>query len=250
LGLAEGQPGRLRLGLLLLMATAMVKFEGMLLLVLWCLMVALDKDARSAFWPPRRMAWIGLLGLAGWVPYVVFRLHGPVPHPESAWLSLLVGNAGNALQIAPMTCLSILARRFVNNDFAVWSTADNHHAVWHGHWTGLASLFDQATLGVAWVCVLMLVAAWSRGGKLRWTTLRLGAVFLAFAGLIGVIWSSTHSGPLDYAGALDGSADILGGRYMYPVLLSWFVAGVVLLARTSACPQGPVEETPTAVSGP
>jgi hypothetical protein len=248
LGLAERQPGRLRLGLLLLLAAAMVKFEGILLLGLWGLMVALDKDARCAFWPPGRMARIGLLGLAGWIPYGVFRLHGPVPHPESAWLSLLFRNAGDVLQIAPMTCLSILARRFLNNDFAVWSAADNHHAVWQGQWTGLASLFDQATLGVAWVCVLILVAAWSRGGRLRWTTLRLGVVFLVFAGLIGVVWSSTHSEPLDYSGALDSGADNPYGRHLYPVLLSWFVAGVVLLARAGACPRVPVGETPA--SGP
>jgi hypothetical protein len=239
LGLAEGQPGRLRLGLLLLMATAMVKFEGMLLLALWVMLLALDRDARCAFWPLRRMVRVGLLGLAGWIPYVVFRLHGPVPHPESTWLSLLVGNAGNVLQIAPMTCLSILARRFVNNDFAVWGAADNHHAVWQGHWTGVASLFDEATLGVAWVCVLIVVAAWSRGGKLRWTALKLCLVFLVFACVISIVWSSTHSAPLDYAGALDGSTDSTGGRYLYPVLLSWFAVSVVLLTRSGAYPCRP-----------
>jgi hypothetical protein len=93
------------------------------------------------------------------------------------------------------------------------------------------------------------VAAWSRGGKLRWTTLKLCLVFLVFAGVISIVWSSTHSGPLDYGGALDGSKDTTGGRYLYPVILSWFVAGVVLLARAGTCLRMPVEETPTAVSG-
>jgi hypothetical protein len=213
------------------------------------LLLALDKDARSAFWPPKRAAWVVVLGLAGWIPYVVFRLHGPVPHPESAWLSLLVRHAGEVIQIAPMTCLSLLSRRFLNNDFAAWSAADNHHAVWQGQWIGLASLFDQATLGIAWVCVLMMLAAWSRGGTLRWTALKLGLVFLVFAVVISIVWSSTHSEPLDYAGALDGSADTTGGRYLYPVLLSWFVAGAVLLARTSACPRAQADEASAAVSG-
>jgi hypothetical protein len=88
------------------------------------------------------------------------------------------------------------------------------------------------------------VAAWSRGGKLRWITLKLCLVFLVFAGVISIVWSSTHSAPLDYAGALDGSADILGGRYMYPVLLSWFVADVVLLARAGVCSAASREVTP------
>jgi hypothetical protein len=31
---------------------------------------------------------------------------------------------------------------------------------------------------------------------------------------------------------LNGSDDYLGGRYLYPVLMAWLVAGVVLLLRT------------------
>jgi len=84
----------------------------MLLLALWVVLLMLNKDTRAAVWPPKRVAWIGLLGLAGWIPYMVFRLHGPVSHPQSAWLSLLARNAGNVFHVAPMTCLSVLARRF------------------------------------------------------------------------------------------------------------------------------------------
>jgi hypothetical protein len=116
--------------------------------------------------------------------------------------------------------------------------------VWQGQWTGLASLFDQATLGVAWVCVLLLLAAWGRGGKLRWATLKLGLAFLVFGLVIGMVWSSTHSEPLNYAGALNGGLLGLGGRYLYPVLLSWFVAGVVLLARAGVHPVASREVTP------
>jgi hypothetical protein len=113
----------------------------------------------------------------------------------------------------------------------------------------VVSLFDEATLGVAWVCVLIVAAAWSRGGKLRWTVIRLGLAFLIFGMVIGVIWSSTHSTPLDYGGALDSGADNPDGRHCYPVLLSWFVAGMVLLVRAGACPQEPVKEAPASVSG-
>ena len=89
LGMAEKQPGRIRLGLLLLMATAMVKFEGIVLLGFWSVLLLLDKDSRTAFsghcagsvWP----VW---LAIAGWIPYLIFRLHHPVPHPESAWLGV------------------------------------------------------------------------------------------------------------------------------------------------------------------
>ena len=245
LGLAEKQAGRIRLGLLLLMAGAMVKFEGFVLLGFWGLLLLLDKEGRAALWPPRRFVLAGLFGFAGWIPYLVFRLHHPVPHPESAWLGELGKNLGSVLTIAPMTCLAFLSRRFLNNDFASWGSTDNLHAVWQGKWLGLESFVDQATLGLAWVCVLMLVVAWLRGGKVRWTALRLSLVFLFFALFISVVWSSTHSDPLNYAGSIGGSDRITGGRYLYPALMSWFVAGFVLLVRAQPdCPlrSAPVEE--------
>ena len=114
--------------------------------------------------------------------------------------------------------------------------------MWQGKWLGLESFVDQATLGLAWVCVLVLVVAWLHGGKLRWTVLRLSLVFLIFALFISVVWSSTHSDPLNYAGSIGGSERITGGRYLYPVLMSWFVAGLVLLVR--AQPDQPVLPTP------
>ena len=233
LGMAENQPARIRLGLLLLMAAAMVKFEGIALLGFWGVLLLLDKDSRAVFWPVRRIGLAGLLGLAGWMPYIIFRLNHPVLHPESAWLGILVKNLGTVLAIAPMTCLAFLSRRFLNNDFASWSSTDNQHAVWQGKWMGLESFADQATLGMGWLCVLALILAWWHGGKLRWAGVRLALIFLTFAMFIGVVWSATHSEPLNYDGAISGSEGINGGRYLYGVLMSWFVAGFVLLIRAT-----------------
>lgn len=238
LGMVEKNLGRIRLGLLLMMATAMVKFEGIVLLGFWGILLLLDKDSRAAFWPVRRIGLAGLLGLAGWIPYLIFRLHHPVPHPESAWLGVFGKNIGIALSIVPMTCLAFLSRRFLNNDFAAWGSPDNQHAVWQGKWVGMESLFDQATLGMGWACLLALVIAWWHGGKLRWTMVRLALIFLAFATFIGFVWSVTHADPLNYNGALSASERIGGGRYLYPAFLSWFVAGFVLLVR--AQPDKPV----------
>ena len=98
---------------------------------------------------------------------VVFRLHGPVPHPDSGWFSLLIRNAGAVFHILPMTWMAMLSRRFLNNEFAFWNSADNQHAVWQGHWTGWPSLVDQWTQGAGWVCLLFLAVAWGRGGRWR-----------------------------------------------------------------------------------
>jgi len=231
-GIVEQQSGRLRLGLLLLLAVVMVKFEGLLLLGLWGMVLLLDRDSRSALWPVRRIGLAGVLGLAAWLPYVVFRLTGPAPHPESGWLDLLIKNASAVLHILPMTWLAMLSRRFLNSEFDAWGSLDNQHAVWQGHWTGWVSLVDQATQGLGWVCLLLLVVAWYRGERLRWMMVRLCLIFLTFATMVSLVWSTVHSSPLDYTLALSGRMDKLGGRYLYPVLIAWFVAGVVLLLRT------------------
>ena len=84
----------------------------------------------------------------------------------------------------------------------------------------------------------MFIVAWRHGGNLCWTVLRLSLVFVIFAMFISVVWSTTHSDPIDYTGAMAGSERITGGRYLYPAMMSWFVAGFVLLVR--AAPDKPV----------
>jgi hypothetical protein len=169
--------------------------------------------------------------MAAWLPYVLFRLHGPALHPESGWMNLLVQNAGAVLHIAPMTWVAMLSRRFLHDGFCFWISPDNQHAVWQGHWSGWQSLVDQSTQGAGWVCVLLLMVAWYRGARLRWMGFRLCVVFLAYATAISLVWSAVQSSPLDYTMALIGSGMLAGGRYLYPVLMAWFVAGVILLLR-------------------
>jgi hypothetical protein len=241
IGMAEKQPGRIRLGLLLFMASAMVKLEGMVLLGFWGILLLLDKDSRAAFWPLRRIALIVLLGVAGWIPFAIFKLHHPVSNASAGWLGLLVKNMGAVLSIAPMSCLALVLRRFFNNDLADWGAPDNQHAVWQGKWVGLESLVDQATLGLGWACLLLLVFACFHGGKLRWTVLRLSLLFFAFTIFIGVITTALLVEPLQYNLSLKVSDRIDGGRHLYPVLMSWFVAGFVLLAR--AAPDQPVSSS-------
>ena len=242
LGVAEKQAGRLRLGFLLLLAVVMVKFEGMILLGFWSMLLVFDRESRAAFWPMRRIGLAGVLGFAAWLPYVVFRLNGPALHPESHWLSMLIRNASAVFHILPMTWVAMLSRQFLSSDFASWDSPDNQHAVWQGHWAGWGSLVDQATQGAGWVCVLLLVVAWCRGGRLQWMVFRLFLVFLAFATMVSLVWSSVHSSPMNYTLALSGSETFTGGRYLYPVLMAWLVAGVVLLLRTLPGEPGDLNE--------
>jgi hypothetical protein len=238
IGMAEKQTGRIRLGLLLLMAAGMVKFEGVVLLGFWGILLLLDKDSRAAFWPLQRIGLAGLLGIAGWIPYAIFRLHHPTPNSESGWLGELIKNAGTVLGILPMVSLAFVARRFLNEDFASWGAPDNQHAVWQGKWVGFESFFDQGTLGLGWACLMLLVLAYAHGGKLRSTVLRLSLIFFSFTMFIAMVQSADYLNPLQYGEVLKSSDRIDGGRHVYPGLILWFVAGFVLLAR--AAPDKPV----------
>jgi len=245
IGMVDKQPGRIRLGLLVLMGLAMVKFEGVILFGIWCVLLLLDKDSRTAFWPVRRIGLAGVAGFLGWLPYLALRWQGTAPNTESAWPGQLIHNTATVLGIFPMNLLAFVSRRFFNGDFAAWGAPDNQHAVWQGKWVGAGSFVDQATLGIGWACLLLVALAWLRGGKLRWTVLRLVAVFVGFSIVLCIVWSSARSNPLVYNDSLAAGSDtITGGRYLYPVLMSWFVAGLVLLIR--ARPERPDSPAPVA----
>jgi hypothetical protein len=232
IGMVEQQAGRLRLGSLMMMALAMVKFDGMIILALWGLVLFPGRSSRTALWPPRRIGLAGLFGLIAWFPYVVFRLYGPVLSAETSWVKELMMSPGEVLGILPMTWVAMVSRRFLNNDFAMWGSPDNQHAVWQGHWLGWQSLVDHATRGVGWICLLMLAVAWYRGGRMRGVVFRLFLVFLAFAAAISVIQGAVLPAPKTYDLALAVSHLNAGGRYLYPVLMAWFMAGIILLLRT------------------
>ena len=121
--------------------------------------------------------------------------------------------------------------RLLDNSFAVWTSPDNQHAVWQGHWLGMQSLVDRWTQGAGWVCLLFLCVAWFQGKQVRWGIFRLFLVFLAFSLVVSVFWSTVQSSPMNYTMGLNGSDAITGGRYLYPVLVAWLAAGAILLLR-------------------
>jgi hypothetical protein len=245
LGLLERQECRLRLGLLLLMAAAMVKFDGMLLLALWCALLLLEPYGRELLLSPRRWGWPAAAGLAAWIPYFAFRLQGPVAHPESAWLRLLANDPGAVLQMLPTTWKALISPRLFHPELAAWTSRDGQAVLWSGRWTGWESLIDPSTLGLPWVCLLLLSAVWASRGPLRAAASRLAAVFLLFSIALGLVWSAIHSQPPDYGAALSISGNSTGGRYLFPALLAWFLGSALLLVRApsprgaSVSPQSP-----------
>ena len=150
---------RLGLGLTLLFGAAMTKFEGFIFLTLagtWMLMLP---SARPSWeWPPR--VWrVLLFCLLASLPFICLRSQIPSLHYESGWAGYALRHPDITLLNWPGIFLIMIARLFLNPAFARWN-GDDGRFHWAGRWDGFSSLYDQATLGLAWFCLLMTVALW------------------------------------------------------------------------------------------
>jgi hypothetical protein len=214
---------RLDLGLTLLFGAVMAKFEGFIFLALvggWMLLLPSARPPLKLlprFW--RSAAFCLLAAL----PFVCLRLQIPALNDESSW-------AGHVLH-HPTALLSTLsnwarlfqielARLFVNHDFANWSGEDGR-LHWIGKWDGMTSLYNQSTLGLAWLCLFMAVALWfavpARRQVIVWMLAMFVGATAAFCGMFATFVS------------IRGLNEVIGytveeaaGRYLLPVLLAWF----------------------------
>jgi hypothetical protein len=235
LGLAENEPGRLRLGLFIFMGSAMVKLDGGFLFGICGLLLLLDKQGRTVLWPVKKIGIAGLVGLIAWLPFFYFRAHA-LGHFNDKAPQLVMQNLPTAAKAAPMVWLELILRRLFNNDFASWTSPDNHHAIWSGKWMGLQSFADGATLGLGWVCLLALFYFLLNGQRLRRVALSIFVMSLVYSFVVCITflgWSlglEFQTGHF-YTRALSDSDAASGGRYLYPVFMSCFVAGSILLSR-------------------
>lgn len=235
LGLAENDPRRLRLGLFLLMGSAMVKIDGGFLFGVWGLLLLLTKEGRSVLWPINRIGVAGLVGLLAWLPYFFFRAHA-IGHVNDKAPDMVIQNWATAIRAAPMTWVALISGRLFNNGFASWTAPDAHHAVWIGKWMGLKSLADSATLGLGWVCLLFLFYFCMNGQRRRRVMLSFFIVFIAYSIVLCITflgWGLEQATQARnfFAIALTDGDTTEGGRYLYPLFISWFVAGSILLSR-------------------
>ena len=223
LWLMEKDRARLGLGLTLLFGAAMVKFEGALFLAIAVGWMLLAPSARpplrpwSQLWP-----WPAFCLLSA-LPYFCLRLQIPVLNFESSHVGGVLAHPASffsTLADWPRFFIVELARLFLNPAFADWS-GDTGRLHWIGQWTGLASLYNPSTLGLAWLCLLMTIALWFSVPVRRRVIVWMLAMFLgATAALTGVFVSFVSLEGLGRAIGYTG--DETGGRYLLPVLLAWF----------------------------
>ena len=213
----------------------MSKFEGIIFLALTAGWILLLPATRQLLKPsPRLWRMVAFCFLAA-LPFICLRAQIPVLHPESGWTGYALAHPGMTFSSAPKILLIMLARLFVNPDFAKWSAEDGH-LHWTGQWEGLSSLFNQMTPGLAWVGLLMTIALWfavpARRPIILWTL----AVFVSAAIAMSVVFASfvSISGLNDVINAR--TADDEAGRYLFPMLLAWASTTVIMFFADFSLP--------------
>jgi len=227
LGLVEKNRIRLGLGLTLLFGAAMTKFEGMIFLALTAGWILLLPWARPTLRPlPRFWRMLAFCFLAA-LPFICLRAQIPALHFESGWTGYAAAHPGMTLSSAPKLFLIMLARLFVDVDFAKWGAEDGH-VHWTGQWEGFSSLYNHLTLGLAWVCLLMTILLWVAAPARRPVILWTLGVFVSAVVAMSVVFASFVSvSGLDHV-IFERTADNTTGRYLFPMLLAWGATMVIL----------------------
>ena len=218
--LAGKDRARLGLGLTLLFGAAMSKFEGFIFLALVGSWILLLPSARPSLKPSPRLWWVLGFWLLAALPFICLRVQIPSLHFESGWTGYALHNPGSMFSNWPSLFLILLARLFVNSDFANWS-GEGGQLHWIGQWHGFSSVYSHMTLGLAWLCLLMTVALWfavpARRHVIVWIlAMFVGAMFALSAVFVSFVSIKGLSEVIGYTN--DGT----GGRYLLPVLLAWF----------------------------
>ncbi len=211
---------RLGLGLTFLFGAAMAKFEGFIFLALVGSWILLLPSARPSlklsppFW--RILAFWFLAAL----PFICLRIRIPVLHFESGWAGYALHSPGVTLSNWPGIVMIVLARLFLNPDFANWNGEDGQFH-WIGKWDGLSSLYNHSTLGLAWLCLLLTVALWFTLPAQRRVIVWILAMLVgAMTVLSGVFASFVNITSL--AQVMGYTSESTSGRFLLPVLLAWF----------------------------
>jgi len=242
---------RLGLGLTLLFGAAMTKFEGFIFLALVGSWMLLLPSARPALKLSPRVWRVLVFCFLAALPFICLRVQIPSLHYESGWAGYAWHNPGTTLSNWPSVFLIMIARLFVNPAFAHWS-GDGGRLHWSGRWDGISSLYDHATLCLAWLCLLMTVALWlaipARRQVIVWilamftgATFVLSGVFASFATIKGL------------SEAVDFTSELTGGRYLLPMLVAWFTTMMTIFfpnltpSKSISSTSADVHYTPTSV---
>jgi hypothetical protein len=214
----EKNPARLALGLTLLFGAAMAKLEGFIFLavtIVWIFLLPASRPSLKLF----SNSWrAGIFCLLSALPFICLRAQIPALHFESHWAHDAAGNPIATLSAVPKVFLMVLARLFVNPNFANWDE-ENGHFHWIGKWDGASSLIDH--FGLGWICILFSILICFCNPSRRAAVFWIFAVFISAVAALSIVLASFVSVTgieevLSQRAAAGGS-----GRYLFPMLWAW-----------------------------
>ena len=173
------------------------------------------------------------------LPYLFYRLTGPVPHPESAWLHRGMVAPDALLHRFPQVWFLDIFARFFSPDFFRWQ-AENNHLNWVGKWTGLGSFVNDQLAVLPWLTVVLLVLVVVYKPRKRLVVGLLSAIMLAIFTFLSFVVSCLHTDDLE--SAIDFACGVVG-RYYYPFFIAWFLGTVALWMTDEKTPR-PVQAVP------
>jgi hypothetical protein len=225
----------------------MSHFEGFIILALVGGWLWLLPSARPLLkLSPRCWRVITFWFLAA-LPFICLRLQIPSLNFESGWAGYAAHNPAITLSNWPAIFMILFARLFLNHNFADWTGVDGRFD-WIGKWDGFSSLYNQSTLGLPWLCLLITITLWFAAPSRRLIVIWMLTMFVGTAVVLTVVFTSfiTLEG---LHGALVLTEGPTGGRYLLPILLAWFTTMLALFfadipSSTSRLDAGAVITTP------
>jgi len=240
--IATADEAALAAALPVLAGAAMTKLEGGLWAGLWVavlLLVGWQRAFVRAPWRRPALRRVAALSALAVVPYLVYRLARPVPHPESSWLATGLADLGATWQRFPQAFGLNVGRRFFDDQFFLWRM-DEHGALdWAGRWLGAGSFVNDQLSVLPWLTVALLgLALWRRPRlSIECVALVTLAVFATLSFVIACLPRMQRSLPRMIA--FSTAAQV--GRYFYPFFVALFLVAVAVWCREGA-PAAPTDE--------
>lgn len=212
----------------LLAGCAATKLEGGIYDAIWfCILLPMIWRRgwlrHSILWKAVGFASICLL------PYVMFRLAGPISDPANNWWFEIVTEPRLMLGRFWETFSLNVFDRFFSQDFFHWSTNNAGDISWVGHWTGLGSLFNEDLAVLPWLILFLLPFFLWKGERdsrraIGYLSTAIIAVFAILALVItGYLSLISGGGTRDFNNQMTDFSSNDVGRYYYPFFAAWFL---------------------------
>lgn len=208
-------------GMLTLAGCATTKFEGIIYAAVWsCVMLMF---CWRHDWLKKRILWkAALLAAICLLPYFIFRLAKPVPHPEFGLPQVLAAMAspGYELHRFLQSLFLYISARFFSPEFFHWQSLDKEHLQFNGEWTGLNSLLNPELSLLPWLLLVLLgFALWRKSRSRLAVVVLVGATFIEFA-ILSLIVTCLPRIHIDANEIIGMSGN---GRHFYPFFVGCFL---------------------------